>query len=190
MNSVKKFFNRLAPTWDNTPSDISVIENIISSLNINIGDKVLDVGCGTGIITPILSSKSKNEVIGIDISNKMIKIAKSKYIDKNVLFYCTNYYKYNTKNFDLIVCFNAYPHFIKQQLFVKKSFELLNDSGRIAIIFDNNTDTINSFHNNLDSKIARNISSPKIEAALFEKYFIPLVTIEEKNKYILILKKR
>ena len=190
MNPVKKFFNKLAPTWDDHKSDLSNINDIVSSLGIKEGDKVLDIGCGTGIITPILASKCNREVLGIDISNKMIEVANSKKNDKLVSFKCIDFYKYKEKDYDFIVCFNAYPHFVNQKLFVKKSYEILNKSGKLAIIFDNESKVTNSFHNNLETKLSRNISSPKEEAKLFEEYFIEELTIEEKKKYILLLKKR
>lgn len=190
MNLIKKFFNKLAPTWDNSNNDISNIEDIITSLGIKEGDKILDIGCGTGIITSILSIKCKREVLGIDISNKMIEIANSKNKNEFVNFKCIDFYKYRGSDYDYIVCFNAYPHFVKQKLFIKKSYELLNDKGKLAIIFDNDSSTTNSFHNNINSKISRNILSPKEEAKIFDNYFIPILTVEEKKKYILLLSKK
>ena len=190
MNLIKKFFNKLAPTWDNSNNDISNIEDIITSLGIKEGDKILDIGCGTGIITSILSIKCKRKVLGIDISNKMIEIANSKNKNEFVNFKCIDFYKYRGSDYDYIVCFNAYPHFVKQKLFIKKTYELLNDKGKLAIIFDNDSSTTNSFHNNINSKISRNILSPKEEAKIFDNYFIPILTVEEKKKYILLLSKK
>lgn len=39
----------------------------------NGGDKVLDVGCGTGIVTNELRKKSKLEIIGCDINNYLVQ---------------------------------------------------------------------------------------------------------------------
>lgn len=191
MNKVKRFFNKLASNWDeNNKDDISNIEDIISYLKISSGDKILDIGCGTGIITPILSKISNNTVIGLDISNKMIKVAKNKNSFNNVKYISYDYYKYNKDKYNYIVCFNAYPHFVNLDLFIKKSYDLLLDNGILAIIFNHNHIKINSFHENINSDISRNINSPIEEGKLFEKYFNIYFSLEEENKYILLLKKK
>jgi 2-polyprenyl-3-methyl-5-hydroxy-6-metoxy-1,4-benzoquinol methylase len=64
---------------------------------------VLDVGCGVGVFTEELGRISK-EVIGIDISNKSIEIAKVNSTHSNVLYKCLNFTDYNSdKKFTTIV---------------------------------------------------------------------------------------
>lgn len=50
---------------------------IQSSLSLRKGQRVLDVGCGTGIFTRLLAQKGLN-VTGVDESEKMLSHAKSK----------------------------------------------------------------------------------------------------------------
>ncbi|MGM0380146.1 MAG: class I SAM-dependent methyltransferase, partial [Bacillota bacterium] len=48
-------------------------------LNVKKKDKILDAGCGTGNFTKkIKENYKKVDIIGIDISNKMLKIARQK----------------------------------------------------------------------------------------------------------------
>lgn len=191
MNKVKEFFNKLAIDWDSrNNSDLSNIKDILSYIKINKEDKILDLGCGTGIITPLLASYTTKKVIGIDISNNMIKIAKSKNIDKKSVFKCRDFYKLFLNKYNLIVCFDAYPHFVNQKGFVIKAHKLLARNGTLAIIFDNDTTTTNGFHKNIESELSRNILPPSEEGKLFENYFKTIFTLEEKNKYILLLQKK
>ena len=191
MNKVKEFFNKLASDWDRrSKSDLSNIKDILSHIKISENDKILDLGCGTGIITSLLSSYTTKKVIGIDISNNMIKIAKSKNIDKKVVFKCRDFYKLFLNKYNLIVCFDAYPHFVNQKGFVLKAHKLLTKNGTLAIIFDNDTTTTNGFHKNIESELSRNILQPNEEGKLFENYFKIIFTLEEKNKYILLLQKK
>ena len=102
MNKVKEFFNKLASDWDRrSKSDLSNIKDILSHIKISENDKILDLGCGTGIITSLLASYTTKKVIGIDISNNMIKIAKSKNIDKKVVFKCRDFYKLFLNKYNL-----------------------------------------------------------------------------------------
>lgn len=81
--------------FNEVPATLSLLKNIR-------GKKVLDLGCGTGIYTKILKRKGAN-VQGIDISPKMIEIAKQ-YV-KDVDFKVGSAYKlpYKTGTFDIVL---------------------------------------------------------------------------------------
>jgi demethylmenaquinone methyltransferase/2-methoxy-6-polyprenyl-1,4-benzoquinol methylase len=53
---------------------------VLNLLSLKAGDKVLDVACGTGTSAILMSEKvgADGEVVGIDLSPNMIKIAKGK----------------------------------------------------------------------------------------------------------------
>ena len=56
-------------------SDTKYIDKFLASLK---GNKILDVGCGIGHLTNYMSKKDFC-VVGIDLSDEMLKIAKRKY---------------------------------------------------------------------------------------------------------------
>ncbi|MGC9070913.1 MAG: class I SAM-dependent methyltransferase, partial [Elusimicrobiales bacterium] len=100
---IRYFFNKLALDWDKKESKKTFenIKKIISLIKINTFENVLDVGCGTGVCFPYLTRKFKN-YIGIDLSDKMIEIAKTKYPCAN--FINGDFYKHKFKknHFDLV----------------------------------------------------------------------------------------
>ncbi|MBI5748641.1 MAG: methyltransferase domain-containing protein [Nitrospinae bacterium] len=65
---------------------------VLTLLNIQSGDKVLDAACGTGTSALIMAEMvgANGEVVGIDLSPKMIEIAKSKIKSPNISFLCAN----------------------------------------------------------------------------------------------------
>ncbi|MBN0919504.1 23S rRNA (uracil(1939)-C(5))-methyltransferase RlmD [[Mycoplasma] gypis] len=91
---------------------VSMFENLVSKLELNTDDIVLDAYCGTGTITSFLAQKAQ-KVIGIDISEASIQNAiNSKQINNipNVDFYCGDVdktikelKKQNKMNFSCIV---------------------------------------------------------------------------------------
>jgi len=75
-----------------------LINRIINSLNIKPGSKGIDIGCGIGYITKILSTKTGHEgkIVGLDYSEDFIEFAKKNAQQKNMEFHqgdinCLNY---------------------------------------------------------------------------------------------------
>ena len=53
-----------------------VVEQVLSTMEIRAGDKILDVGCGTGWATRLLAKTQAGvQAIGVDVSPKMIEKA-------------------------------------------------------------------------------------------------------------------
>ena len=55
---------------------INITNTLLSNINIKKNSKILDIGCGSGNISKIISEKvgKKGEVLGIDISKPMLKL--------------------------------------------------------------------------------------------------------------------
>lgn len=78
---------------------------ILKSLSLGKGRRVLDVGCGTGIFTRLLAQKGIN-VTGVDESEKMLSIAKSKPELADVGFINANaeHLPFPDAHFDRVLC--------------------------------------------------------------------------------------
>lgn len=80
--------NKIAWIYDPAASLISAIfggekrlrERILKLADIKSGDKVLDIGCGTGTSALIIAKDvgDEGEVVGIDLSSRMLDIARKK----------------------------------------------------------------------------------------------------------------
>lgn len=63
----------------------------LEKFSFNSNDKVLDVGCGDGKITALIARQiSQGVVVGMDISQKMIKQASSNFKEGNLMFFQGN----------------------------------------------------------------------------------------------------
>ena len=111
-----EFFDRCAPTWDAEmiKSDV-IIGKILDNVEIEAGQDVLDVACGTGVMFPYYLQRGVASVTGIDISPEMEKIAEGKFSgDPKVQVICGDVETATfRKKFDRIVVYNAFPHFPK-----------------------------------------------------------------------------
>ncbi len=96
-----------------------VQHRVIKSLNPKKGDKILDIGCGTGILLDKINRIIDNEgkLVGIDLSEEMIKEARKKRT-KNIDFLVSNAaeLKFEDNYFDAVtntISFHHYPNQLK-----------------------------------------------------------------------------
>ncbi|HDP70262.1 MAG TPA: class I SAM-dependent methyltransferase, partial [Actinobacteria bacterium] len=88
--------------------------------NIEEGDTVLDIGCGNGALTFDLAKKAK-KVVGIDINEKNIEVAKSKYNSANIEYKVGDATKdLDNKKFDAVVLSNILEHIEDREDFLNK----------------------------------------------------------------------
>jgi len=136
MSKAKKFWDNASKNYDNTEERFEYIhsksrENTKKYLNDS--DIVLDFGCGTGTTSCELSSQVK-QIHAIDISPKMIEIAKEKAIVngiENVNFEHGEIFdeKYEKESFDKILAFNMLHTVPEPQVVLNKIYELLKPEG-------------------------------------------------------------
>ena len=191
MNPVKEFFENIADSWNNDGNNFEAIEELFKLIIIKNGDKVLDLGCGKGVVSPYIYKYSNTKVIGLDLSDKMIEGAKI--INKDTLKYEYHVgdfidYKFNQK-FDKIIIFNAFPHFLDKDALAKKSYELLNDFGYLIIMHDLGKERLNNHHNEHAKMISCGLNNPEEEYKYFNKYFILEKSIDEADRYLMVLKR-
>ena len=103
--------------------------------------RILDIGCGGGLLCEPLA-KMGAKVIGIDASEKNIKIAKS-HANKSKLkvdYYCATpeNFKFNSK-FDVVLNMEIVEHVDNVDLFLNKSSKFLKNNGIMIIATLNKT---------------------------------------------------
>ena len=113
-NISNKLNNGIHPRHDITKYHEFFIDNIKES------SKVLDVGCGIGVLSFDLSKKAKF-VVACDIDKKNITIAKNRFNNDNIKYITADATQYNFKEvFDYIVLSNVLEHIKDRIGFLKK----------------------------------------------------------------------
>ncbi len=130
---------------------------------------VLDIACGTGYGSQLLSTKGEAiKVIGIDISKNAIEFSKKYYQEDNINFLIDDAQTLTSQSddsFDLIVSFETIEHINYPEKFIKQTKRLLKKDG-ILIISTPNANTYpkgNKYH--------INEQSPNEFRSLLKKYY-------------------
>ncbi len=67
--------------WGRSTGDYDILRGLISSITVN---RILDIGCGSGRLFPLYNSMGIKEVIGQDIANSALDLAKARYNYSNI----------------------------------------------------------------------------------------------------------
>ncbi|WP_036826016.1 class I SAM-dependent methyltransferase [Polaribacter sp. Hel1_85] len=136
MNKSKEFWDRASKNYDKTEERFEYIhsksrEN--TKKHLNGSNIVLDYGCGTGTTSCEIANLVK-EIHAIDISSKMIEIAKRKADAskvENINFTRTDIFdkRYKKESFDVILAFNMLHTVANPQVVLQKIYELLKPEG-------------------------------------------------------------
>ena len=174
---VIEFFDRCAPSWDAemVKSD-EIIGKILDNAEVEAGQDVLDVACGTGVMFPYYLQRNVASVTGIDISPEMAKIANGKFADEpKVQVICGDVENaVFDRKFDRIVVYNAFPHFPNPKRLIKTLAGLLKEDGRLTIAHGASREAIDNHHSGSASKVSNGL----MEAASLKKLFDPHFNVE------------
>ena len=103
--------------------------------------KILDIGCGGGLLSEPMSRLGA-DVFGIDASNKNIQIAKlhAKKSSLDIKYYCASPETFNTKiKFDVILNMEIIEHVEDVEFFLKSCSHLLKRNGIMFVATLNKT---------------------------------------------------
>ncbi|MCL5784047.1 MAG: class I SAM-dependent methyltransferase [Patescibacteria group bacterium] len=112
--------------------------------------KVLDIACGTGKGSLILSEKGgASQVVGCDIDKEVIRYASIKYPSPIIKYLTQNAEKFTSKNkFDVIISFETIEHIKKVDKFLTSIKSALKDDGILIVSTPISNKKINSHPDN------------------------------------------
>jgi len=138
-------FDELAKSWWDPKGDFKSLHQI-NPLRVNFikerttlaGKKVLDIGCGGGLLAEVLSDLGAI-VTAIDASEKTINVAKAhaKKVGSNVNYIKASLEEFSKiepkSRFDVITCLEMLEHVSDPLQILKKCSDLLNQDGDLFL---------------------------------------------------------
>ncbi|ACC97810.1 Methyltransferase family protein [Elusimicrobium minutum Pei191] len=145
---IAAFFDSIACGWDaKERSEVyAKIEQILAKCEITQKAKILDIGCGTGVLFPFLSKYNPGEILSIDLSSKMLEEFKRKHPEANALLADFEDIKLEEDYYDNIIAYNVFPHFVNKEAVFYNAFKFLKHGGIFVVAHSMTREELNSMH--------------------------------------------
>ena len=185
---VIEFFDRLASGWDAemVRSD-EIIRIILDNAGVTAGKNVLDVACGTGVLVPDYLKRGVASVTGIDISPKMVEIARGKFLQESVTILCGDVETAAfDRQFDCIVVYNAFPHFPDPERLIRTLAGLLTPGGALTVAHGMSREKIDAHHHGSASHVSNGLMPAEDLAAIFETVLNVTVIRSDERMYQIV----
>lgn len=179
MTSVAAYFDEIAPEWDARGlPDYAALARVVRLAGVGEGARVLDLGCGTGVMEPAYLDAGAREIVAVDASARMITEAYRKFAEEDrVRFVCGDFLAAELAcfgeegSFDSVVIFNAYPHFLDRPMLIERVARMLVPGGRFLVAHSMGYDALNEHHKQVPEEISLALQPVDIEAEVWRERF-------------------
>lgn len=194
---LQEYFDQMAPTWNKelTRERLNCLDNIVKELDIEPGNYVLDIGCGTGVLLPLLIEALGDEgkIIALDFSAEMLVQGKAKSSPPIVNFVQADgmFIPMANNSIDMVLCNSVFPHFSDKDKALKEITRVLRNNGRLAICHTMSRKMINQLHQSIGGVIANDLLPDEFQLReLIKKVGLNIIYFEDSpERYLVIAKK-
>lgn len=170
IGTIGAYFDDRAATWNEQAEPAGPKHLMIAQLaGVHEGSRVLDVGCGTGIMERAYLELEATSIVGLDLSEAMLACARDAFADvpdERLHFECRDILDYaSDEPFDAVVIYNAYPHILDKGVLVEATASLLEPGGRFLVAHGMSRETLNAHHANVPADVTSDLLPAK-DAAL------------------------
>ncbi|MGL5978249.1 MAG: class I SAM-dependent methyltransferase [Erysipelotrichaceae bacterium] len=186
MHNTAAFFNEKAAVWDELCfHDSNKIISMLEKLDIQPQARILDVGCGTGVLEPHLLASKPQQILAIDLAEQMIVHAQKKLTHPRVMFTCMDVFELHGQ-FDVICLYSVFPHFPDPAALFAKLSTLLAPSGKVMIFHSESKETINGYHNKNAASVSLGLPDIETLTVMMQPY-VDVVAKEDTSSYYYII---
>jgi ubiquinone/menaquinone biosynthesis C-methylase UbiE len=151
----QEFFNNAADTWDKrfqSKELISFLRQLAPTFNLQRGQRILDVGTGTGVLIPFLLEAvgPTGHVTAVDYAQKMVEICNVKYAgvpNVSVAVQRVENLDFPSESFDAVTCFGLFPHLESKEAALAQLNRVLKTGGKLIIAHALSSTEIIAHHN-------------------------------------------
>ena len=123
--------------------------DIAAKVNSVPYEALLDVGCGTGFLIDILAKQKSARYCGVDLSDGMIRVAKSKKIpDAEFTVGSADRLPYPDESFDIVACSQSFHHYPYPEKAMLEAKRVLKPGG-LYILSDTGIGGVGTLHKRL-----------------------------------------
>jgi ubiquinone/menaquinone biosynthesis C-methylase UbiE len=141
-------FNRWAESGEGPKMEqhhLDITEKTIRQMNLRPGERVLDLGCGSGWATRLLARIVSNgpegfgQVVGVDVSDEMIRVARAESKDFGNVMYVwgsATQIPWEENFFDKVLSVESFYYYPDQERALAELFRVMAPKGRLFILIN------------------------------------------------------
>ncbi|MBN2573212.1 MAG: class I SAM-dependent methyltransferase [Deltaproteobacteria bacterium] len=199
VNPRSAHFDAIADQWDGWDDLVALGKRLdagLAGFGLGPGETVLDVGCGTGNLTLALARAlgKDGRVVAVDISPRMIEVARAKVSDPRVTFHVAEAERLPLPKASChrVVCFSVWPHFVDRDAVARELARVLRPGGQVHVWHLASRDTINAIHASAGEAVKDDILAPAADtAACLERAGLRAATvIDDAEGYLVTARSR
>jgi len=173
----KAYFNEAAKDWDKrycTLELVARLEKLVPRFGLELGQRVLDAGTGTGVLIPFLlrAIGPSGHITAIDYAEKMIQKCKAKYSHiPNVAIELQDVEELDLPSdfFDVVTCFGLFPHLENKEKALRHMNRVLKHGGKLIIAHALSSSEIKSQHRDASLAVNHDVLPEEDEMRLMLK---------------------
>ncbi len=188
----RQFFDQAAVDWDALEVEETHVRlrEIVAGLGIAPGAVVLDMGCGTGVLLPILheNTNGNGHVVALDLSREMLKRALSKEQPAVYVQGDAESLPLPEGVFDWVLCNAVFPHFPDKSRALAEIRRVLRAGGHLVICHTASRQAINEFHRSVGGVVAHDTIPDEGEMLrlLQEAGLVEVQMRDEPDRYLVL----
>ena len=192
-----EFFDQQAADWDrDRPADLADrLARVVEVTGVCSGQRVLDVGSGTGILIPHLVEAvgPGGPVIAVDFAIKMLVESKAKAFGPRVHLAQASVaaLPFPAGRFDVVTCNAAFPHFPDRCRALAEMVRVLRPGGRLAISHPMGRAAVEAIHRSAGGPVQHD-ALPDADAmrSLLEDAGLRVATLIDEPEFFFVVARR